>query len=233
MSSSHLPVKPGRSRKSPVMFPAGLARLRANPLWTGSVSRSYATIGIVRVAWLEALRAAGPIAKRTSTFREMRSSTRPGSLSGRPLALRSSRMIVCPSTYPSSRRPCRAPSKLRALGGPELRTPTTGIFPAGCAATPCGDVRTAKLTTPMNIRRSTPCIQRRGPLVANESRRCAVRQPSTRESRNDPQPTRLLPRWWLAGEPAGISRLLAEHGAARDQRSKCEDPRPLHADRSA
>jgi putative tryptophan/tyrosine transport system substrate-binding protein len=49
-SSSHFLVKSGKSKNSPVMLPPGCVTLATRPLSTGSVSRSRATIGIVRVA---------------------------------------------------------------------------------------------------------------------------------------------------------------------------------------
>src|SRR6266496_2789507 len=67
-SSSHFAVKSGKSRKTPVMLPPGCARLAIRPLPTGSVSRSSATIGMLRVVDRAASSTAGPLAKITSTF---------------------------------------------------------------------------------------------------------------------------------------------------------------------
>jgi hypothetical protein len=65
-SSICLPPSSGISRKKPVKFPSGRARLLTHPRATGSLSRSMPTIGIVLVAFITAWIAYGAAAKITS-----------------------------------------------------------------------------------------------------------------------------------------------------------------------
>ena len=70
------------------MLPPGRARLAATPLATGSVSKSIATIGMVRVADRAAFSTAGPLAMITLTFFAMTSATRGAICAGSPSAAR-------------------------------------------------------------------------------------------------------------------------------------------------
>ena len=74
-SSIHFAVKSGKSRNTPVMLPPGRPKLVATPLATGSVSRSIATIGMVRVAERATCKTGGPFAMIRSTFFASISST--------------------------------------------------------------------------------------------------------------------------------------------------------------
>src|SRR5262249_31367049 len=84
--SIHFAVKSGKSRNTPVMLPPGRARAAATPLATGSVSKSIATIGTVRVADRAARSTGGPLAMITRTFFAMTSATSGAIFSGAPSA---------------------------------------------------------------------------------------------------------------------------------------------------
>lgn len=66
-SSRSLPLISGMSRKTPVMFPAGRARLATNPAATGSLSRSTATTGTLDVRRCAAMMPCGLVTTSTST----------------------------------------------------------------------------------------------------------------------------------------------------------------------
>src|SRR5262245_53878012 len=75
-----------------------------SPVPTGSIAAGW-TIGVVVLAFLAA-RAAGVVTTMmTSTFSRTISAANSLNRSTRPSAYRPSKMIFCPSTYPSSRRP--------------------------------------------------------------------------------------------------------------------------------
>ena len=86
--SIHLAVKSGKSRNTPVMLPPGRARVAATPLAIGSVSKSTATTGMVRVADRAAFSTRGPLAMITLTFFAMTSPTRGTMRAGSPSAAR-------------------------------------------------------------------------------------------------------------------------------------------------
>ena len=73
----------GKSRNIPVILPPGRALLTINPLPTGSLSRSPATMGTVMVAARAARTAIGPVAWIKSTLRPMRSAANAASNRGR------------------------------------------------------------------------------------------------------------------------------------------------------
>ena len=86
--SIHFAAKSGRSRNTPVTLPPGRARVATTPLATGSVSKSIATIGMVRVADLAAFSIREPLAMITLTFFAMTSATRGAIRAGSPSAAR-------------------------------------------------------------------------------------------------------------------------------------------------
>ncbi len=133
-SSSRFPLSSGARVDNPVMFPPGRARLATNPLPTGSGSCAM-TMGIVEVASLAARVAVGPAVTMTSTLRRTSSAASAGRRSSFPSADRHSMTMFFPSTYPSSRRPCRNASMRAELAEREapVRYPIRGIF-AGCCA---------------------------------------------------------------------------------------------------
>src|SRR5262245_15111929 len=94
-----------RRPPSLVCFPPGRARLLTNPALTGSPTFTI-TIGIVSVTFFTAK--ASPVARTTmtSTLRRTSSSTSAGYSSCFPSAKRRSTIILWPSIYPSSCRPC-------------------------------------------------------------------------------------------------------------------------------
>ncbi len=105
-----------------------------SPFPTGSLSCAV-TMEIVTVACLAARVAAGPLVTMTSTLRRTSSAARPRSRSALPSANRHSITMFFPSTYPSSRRPCRNASIRTAIveGESLLRYPTRGTFTGCCA----------------------------------------------------------------------------------------------------
>ena len=113
-SSSCFPLISGARVDNPVMFPPGRARLATNPLPTGSLSNAM-TMGIVEVASLAARVAVGPPVTMMSTLRRTSSAASAGRRSSFPSAYRHSMTMFFPSTYPSSRRPCRNASMRAAL----------------------------------------------------------------------------------------------------------------------
>ena len=105
-SSSRFPLSSGASVDNPVMFPPGRARLATNPSQQDR-DRFAMTMGIVSslpwLAWVDV----GPAVTMTSTLRRTSSAASARRRSGFPSAHRHSMTTFFPSTYPSSRRPCR------------------------------------------------------------------------------------------------------------------------------
>src|SRR5215510_318587 len=133
--STRFPLISGARVDNPVMFPPGRARLATNPFATGSLS-CVMTIGIVAVAFL-----AGPVAPKPpvtmiSTLRRASSAASAGRRSFFPSADRHSMIMFFPSTYPSSRRPCRNASMRARLADGEvaLTYPIRGTFFGCCAS---------------------------------------------------------------------------------------------------
>jgi hypothetical protein len=113
--SIHFAVKSGKSRNTPVMLLPGRARLAATPLATGSVSKSIATIGMVRVADRAAFSISGPLAMITLTFLAMTSATRGTICPGSPSAARATISTWAGAAQPETRRPLRMASTRRAI----------------------------------------------------------------------------------------------------------------------
>src|SRR5262249_41273575 len=90
------------SDASPVMLPAGRARLLTRPASTGSATTPM-TIGMLDVACLAARAAAVASTSMTSTGSRTNSAASSGSRSASLAAERNSRIRLCPSTYPSRR----------------------------------------------------------------------------------------------------------------------------------
>ena len=159
--SSCLPLISGARLDNPVMFPPGRARLATNPLPTGSVSNDM-TMGIVEVASLAARVTVGPVVTMTSTLRRTSSAASVGRRSGFSSACRYSMTMFLPSSYPSSRRPCRNASVRAATAEGEVvfRYPIRGIFVGCCAsAIPTHPISVAMITVSLNISfRSSPII---------------------------------------------------------------------------
>src|SRR5947208_16647179 len=134
-SSSCLPLISGERVDSPVMFPPSRARLATKPEPTGSLSHAM-TIGLVPVAPLAGRVAVGPLDRMTSTLRRTSSAARSGSRSNFPSAHRYSMTMLFPSTYPSSRRPCRNASVRGEIeeGETALRNPIRETFFGCCAS---------------------------------------------------------------------------------------------------
>ena len=117
-SPNCFPLISGISRKKPVMLPPGRARVLIHPLAMGSLSKSWATMGILLVASLAAATRTGPLgATITSTLSPTRSRAAGSSSSGLKLASRNSMRTFLPSVYPASVRPRRnAASRGRVCG---------------------------------------------------------------------------------------------------------------------
>ena len=113
--SIHFAVKSGKSRNTPVTLPPGRARVAATPLATGSVSKSIATIGMVRVADRAAFSIGGPLAMITLTFLAMTSATRGPICARSPSAARATISTRAGAAYPETRRPLRIASTRRAI----------------------------------------------------------------------------------------------------------------------
>ena len=152
-SSSRFPLSSGTRVDNPVMFPPGRARLATNPLPTGSLTCAM-TIGIVVVTSFAAPLDVEPPVTITSTLRRTSSAARSGSRSNFPSAHRHSMTMFFPSTYPSSRRPCRNASMRAASteGDVAARNPIRQTFFACCASLRVTKVRmrtraTANATT--------------------------------------------------------------------------------------
>ena len=122
------------------MFPPGRARLATNPLPTGSLS-CVMTMGIVAVASLAARVGTEPGVTMMSTLRRTSSAASAGRRSSFPSAYRYSIAMFFPSTYVSSRRPCRKASVRSEMEERETpdRYPIRGIF-VGCCASAGGAV---------------------------------------------------------------------------------------------
>ena len=116
-------------------FPQGGARLATNPFPTGSLSWNM-TMGIVTVASLARRVDIEPPVTITSTLRRTSSAASAGTRSSFPSAYRCSMTMFFPSTYPSSRRPCRNASMRAALAEGEagVRNPIRGTFFDCCAS---------------------------------------------------------------------------------------------------
>ena len=112
------------------MLPPGRARLAMNPFPIGSGS-CVITIGIVTVASLAARVDLAPPVTMTSTLRRTKSAARARCRCSFPSESRHSMTMFFPSTYPSSRSPCRNAST-RAWAPP--RYPIRGIFVGCCAS---------------------------------------------------------------------------------------------------
>ena len=151
---SCLPLSSGRSRNTPVILPPGCAKLRTNPIATGSLSRSTATVGMWLVACLAAASAAAPRTKRTSTLSRTRSAASWDSRSGLPSACRYSTTTFRPSVYPNSPSPCLNAS---LSNGSMAVTPSIairGVLARGCAQAASGADKRPPARLPMNTRRS-------------------------------------------------------------------------------
>src|SRR6266481_8098489 len=181
---SCLPLSSGRSRNTPVILPPGFARLRTNPIATGSLSRSTATIGMWLVACLAAASAAAPRTKRTSTLSRTRSAASWDSRSGLPSACRYSTTTFRPSVYPNSPSPCLNAS---LSNGSMAVTPSIairGVLARGCALYSCAwaaaPIGANPMATPVRKRRreitGRPAPRRRGPTTGTmtEKRREAA-----------------------------------------------------------
>jgi hypothetical protein len=153
--SSCFPLISGARVDNPVMFPPGRARLATKPLPTGS-SSNVMTIGIVEVAPLAGWVAVGPLVTMTSTLSRTNSVASAGSRSSFPSACRRSMTMFFPSTYPSSRRPCRNASMRGAIteGEDVMRNPIRGIVVGCCAMATAPHIANAimRATIPTNFR---------------------------------------------------------------------------------
>ena len=126
--SIHFAVKSGKSRNTPVMFPPGHARVAATPLVTGSVSRSSAIIGMVRVANRAACSTRGPFAMNTFAFFAMTSAT--GAIrAGSPSAVRATISTCAGGACP---KPAGRSGALEPIGHRRLRAliykTNSGVF---------------------------------------------------------------------------------------------------------
>ena len=119
------------------MLPPGRARLATNPEPTGSLSNAM-TMGIVTVASLAGRVDAGPAVTMTSTLRRTSSAASSGRRSSFPSAYRHSMTMFFPSTYPSSRSPCRNASMRAAL----MRMSALGILCEGLSSAAALDAET-------------------------------------------------------------------------------------------
>src|SRR5262249_8913822 len=133
------------------MLPPGRARLAMNPLPTGSSSTPI-TMGITAVASLAERVAAGPTMTITFTLRRASSAASSFRRSSFSSAYRCSMLMFLPSTYPSSRRPCRSASmRVEAAEGEAVpRNPILGTFAGWCACA------TAPPTTSTNAMTASP-----------------------------------------------------------------------------
>ena len=109
-SASHFVFISSEAFDNPVMFPPGLARPAISPLPTGS-PKIATTMGVVVVACLSAATTALLAATSTSGLRRTSSAATSGNRSTFSPAHRSSLTMFRPSTWPSSRSPCRSASK--------------------------------------------------------------------------------------------------------------------------
>ena len=118
-------------------------QFRTNPSRTGSLSNPM-TMGIVEVACFTERVAVGPAVTMTSTSRRTSSVASSGSRSVFPSAHRYSTTRLSPSTYPSSRKPCRNASIRSEITDGELlsRNPIRRIF-FDCASAAPGATRIA------------------------------------------------------------------------------------------
>src|SRR5262249_30617640 len=129
---------------------------------TGSLSKDI-TIGIVAVAFCAGGIAVGPPVTITSTFKFTSSDARSGSRSNFPSAHRYSIWIFFPSTYPSSRRPCRNASMRSEIveGEVPIRKPITRDFLrllrlGGCAK--CREQRGKRKANDCLFHRFSTCL---------------------------------------------------------------------------
>src|SRR5262245_25680579 len=134
-SSSRFPLKSGLVSTKPVMFPPGRARLAAWPVITRSPV-TPTTMGIVLLTCFKARIAASPCVTTRSTLSLTNSAARLGSRSNCPSEYLYSMTMFFPSSYPSSRNPCRNPSTRFAKAEAEkgLRNPIRGTFFPCCAS---------------------------------------------------------------------------------------------------
>ena len=87
------------------MLLPGRPKLVATPLATGSVSRSSATIGMVRVVERATCNTGGPFAIIRFTFFAINSSTIGAIRAGSPSAIRATNSTCAGAVYPDARSP--------------------------------------------------------------------------------------------------------------------------------